>query len=243
MQVIGLIGGTGWPATRDYYELINRLVQERLGDLRSADLRLWSFDFQSLLDQADLPGALDERFASAAMALKNSGAQLLALASNTGHLYLAGVHQANLPVVHIAKACADTLSDHSVKKVGVLATRRACAGGVFTEHFQSAGITACYLDAASAQRLDEAIFGELEHGKSGPLTRQALMQAAGFFSQQGIAELLLGCTELRLNTVPPELRTSSASAQPALRFWDSTDIHCKATVDAALLSTTHGPTS
>ena len=119
MRVIGLIGGTGWPATRDYYELINRITQERLGGLHGADLRLWSFDFQKLMDVVEQPGAIDAYFSKAAAALEQSGAQVLALASNTGHLYLAGIEQARLPLVHIGHACAQTLASHQIKQVGI----------------------------------------------------------------------------------------------------------------------------
>jgi aspartate racemase len=239
MQVVGLIGGTGWPATRDYYELINRLTQERLGRLHSAELRLWSFDFQSLMDVADQPNALERHFAGAAIALKNAGAQLLAVASNTGHLYLSGVHQVDLPIVHIAQACANTLAAHQVRRVGILATRRACAGNVFSSHFQLEGITIDYLNEAVAELLDQAIFSELEQGKPGPMTRQALLQAVKYLSQQGITHILLGCTELRPSLLPPHLLENGSDSQLHLRFWDSTDIHCKAIVDAALSMTTH----
>lgn len=234
MQVIGLIGGTGWPATRDYYDTINRLVQQRRGRLHGADLRLWSFDFQALLDVADQPGALDRHFANAALGLKNSGAQLLAVASNTGHLYLRGVLSAQLPVVHIAEACAIELANSQVKRVGILATQRACAGGVFNASFHSAHIAPCYLDEPLAALLDEAIFSELETGTAGPKTRQALLGAAAFFTRQGITDILLGCTELRPGVLPPEWVENSAGGQPPVRFWDSTAIHCAAVVDAAL---------
>lgn len=236
MLVIGLIGGTGWPATRDYYALINSMTQERLGGLHGADLRVWSFDFQKLMDVVEQPGAIETCFSKAALALKDSGAQLLALASNTGHLYLSGVEHACLPIVHIGNACAHALAAHKVKCVGILATRRACAGGVFNAHFQLAGVTACYLDPTLAQLLDEAIFSELEHGKPGGLTRQALLQASEAFVQQGVEDILLGCTELRPALLPPELLGRRVDGQPELRFWDSTDIHCKAIVDTALFS-------
>ena len=238
MLTIGLIGGTGWPATRDYYELLNRLAQERLGGLHGAELRVWSFDFQKLLDVADQSGAIDAYFCQAALALKNSGAQLLALASNTGHLYLSTIDEAGLPLIHIGQACADLLAASKVKRVGILATRRACAGGVFDAHFVSAGVTPSYLDPALAALLDQAIFNELELGKPGPMTHQVLALAAKSFSQQGIDDILLGCTELRPALLPPEILQRSSATQPPLRFWDSTEIHCKAIIDKALLAST-----
>ena len=234
MQRVGLIGGTGWPATRDYYEQINRLVHKRLGGLHSANLLIWSFDFQEVLDKVNVPGAMDQQFLSAGIALQAAGAQVLALASNTGHLFVKAWQPADLPLVHIAEVCARSLAQAGVTRVGILATQLACQGGVFTSHFAAAGIALVYLNAKLAQSLDDAIFGELETGAPGLLTHDALIQAAKYFTDQGVHEVLLGCTELRLSLMPEEIRVATQSGQSAIRFWDSTDIHCAAIVDAAL---------
>ncbi len=234
VQRIGLVGGTGWPATRDYYELINRMMQARLGRLHGANLLIWSFDFQEVLDSADVPGAVDQKFLHAGRALQHAGAEILALASNTGHLFLKAWQQADLPLVHISEACAKALAQKNVKRVGILATQRACQGGVFDAHFEAVGISLVYPDAQLAKLLDDAIFGELEIGKPGVRTGQALLQAAEQFTKQGVSDVLLGCTELRLALMPQELLNS----HPALRFWDSTEIHCAAIVDAAFAYTT-----
>ena len=90
-----------------------------------------------------------------------------------------------------------------------------------------------YLDAPLAQLIDQAIFGELEIGQPSVQTRQALLQAAEQFNKQGVNDVLLGCTELRSALVPKEV----TSSHPLLRFWDSTEIHCAAIVDAALANT------
>ena len=36
MKTIGLIGGMSWESTVTYYQIVNRLVQERLGGFHSA---------------------------------------------------------------------------------------------------------------------------------------------------------------------------------------------------------------
>lgn len=242
-RLIGLVGGTGWPATRDYYEQINRITQSRRGGLHGAQMLVWSFDFQTVLDEADQSGLLDRRFASAGLTLRNAGAQVLAISSNTGHLFLDEWHKAGLPLVHIAEACAQTLAQHRVQRVGILATRRAWQGGVFEADLQSSAIAAHYPNAMLAQLLDEAIFSELEKDQPGPLTRQALRQAVEQFDGQGISDILLGCTELRRKLVPTQLFEHRSSERPALRFWDSTDIHCEAIVNAALTHNQHDANS
>ena len=46
MKTIGLIGGMSWESTVTYYQLLNRMARERLGDLHSAKLVLWSLTLQ-----------------------------------------------------------------------------------------------------------------------------------------------------------------------------------------------------
>ena len=45
MKLLGLIGGMSAESTAIYYQLLNRLVRERLGGLHSCRLILWSVDF------------------------------------------------------------------------------------------------------------------------------------------------------------------------------------------------------
>jgi aspartate racemase len=43
--VIGLIGGMSWESSAEYYRIINREVQKRLGGVHSARSLMWSVDF------------------------------------------------------------------------------------------------------------------------------------------------------------------------------------------------------
>lgn len=232
MKTVGLIGGTGWPATRDYYSLLNQLTQARLGRLHGLALRVWSFDFQALLDSGEAaPDAMHAAFGEAALGLQRAGAQVLALASNTGHLFLRDVLsplQQGPSLVHIAVACAQAMARAGVQRAGVLATRRALDGGVFDDAFGRAGIALLPPAADVAAAVDNAIFSELEHGRAGPKTTAALTAACHAWSGQGVTQVLLGCTEIR-----PALFAGTPAAD-GLILWDSTLLHCAAIVDAAL---------
>ncbi len=48
MKTIGLLGGTSWESSLEYYRLINEEVKRRLGGLHSAQCLLWSFDFAQI---------------------------------------------------------------------------------------------------------------------------------------------------------------------------------------------------
>jgi aspartate racemase len=46
MKTLGLIGGTSWVSTVDYYRIINQKINERLGGLNAARLILYSMNYE-----------------------------------------------------------------------------------------------------------------------------------------------------------------------------------------------------
>ena len=48
MKTIGLIGGTGWPSTVEYYRIINEETNKRLGGLNAARCILFSFNYEDI---------------------------------------------------------------------------------------------------------------------------------------------------------------------------------------------------
>ena len=74
MKTIGLIGGTSWLSTIDYYRIINQEVNRQLGGLHSAKLLLYSVDldeFKTLADAGDWP-KITEWFAGIAQQLQTA---------------------------------------------------------------------------------------------------------------------------------------------------------------------------
>ena len=47
-RTIGLIGGMSWQSTALYYQLINQRVAEKRGELHSASILLYSYDFEPI---------------------------------------------------------------------------------------------------------------------------------------------------------------------------------------------------
>ena len=45
MKTIGLIGGTGWLSTLDYYRLINQEINKRMGGHTTARCVIYSFNY------------------------------------------------------------------------------------------------------------------------------------------------------------------------------------------------------
>jgi aspartate racemase len=221
LPMVGLLGGTGWPSTRAYYELINRQISLRCGGLRSAPLLLWSFDFQALLEDVDR-GRGAQVFAEAADKLLHAGARYLAICSATGHLFTSEMDARRIPYLHLACACAEHLRIAGITRVGVMATRRCAEAGVIDSALVGQGIEPVYPSEMTARLIDRAIFEELQYDKAGELTREAFDRVVAEFTRAGVSEALLACTELRSSLAP---RLGS------MRWWDSTELHSGALVE------------
>jgi aspartate racemase len=224
---IGLIGGTSWVSTLDYYRLLNEGVQQRLGGHHSADLVIRSLNFQRLLEQLQNPAAIETILAEAARDLHRAGAELLGIASNTGHRFLRRVREeALLPLVHIGDVVADALKRDSVTRIGVLGTSMTLSDRVLLTKF-SADYTIDLVIPDEAQRaqLDALIFGELTHYGLTDAGKQRLDELQRVCVTQQADALLLACTELTF---------AFARLSPQLPVYDSTQLHCEALITRAL---------
>ena len=110
MKTIGLIGGMSWESTVTYYQIVNRLVQERLGGFHSAKCILHSVDFHEI-EACQRAGDWErsgELLAEAARGLERAGADCVLICTNTMHKVADAVQAAtSLPLLHIAELTAD----------------------------------------------------------------------------------------------------------------------------------------
>ena len=87
MKTIGLLGGMSWESTVSYYQIINRIVKQRLGGLHSAKCLLYSVDFAEI-EVCQAKGRWDDAAAilvEAARNLERGGADFLLICTNTMH--------------------------------------------------------------------------------------------------------------------------------------------------------------
>ena len=115
-----------WESTVTYYQIINRLVQERLGGFHSAKCILHSVDFHEI-EACQRAGDWErsgELLAEAAHGLERAGADCVLICTNTMHKVADAVQAAtSLPLLHIAELTADELEAAGVSTVGLLGTR------------------------------------------------------------------------------------------------------------------------
>ena len=144
MKTIGLIGGMSWESTVTYYQIVNRLVQERLGGFHSAKCILHSVDFHEI-EACQRAGDWErsgELLAEAARGLERAGADCVLICTNTMHKVADAVQAAtSLPLLHIAELTADELEAAGVSTVGLLGTRYTMEQDFYTRKLVERGIT------------------------------------------------------------------------------------------------------
>jgi aspartate racemase len=110
MKTIGMIGGIGWSSSAVYYQLLNEMVNQRMGGDFSATILLYSIDFETFSEQERLAmegdwDVLRGTMVDAARRLKNGGADFIIICSNTMHSTAEDItRETGLAVVHIVDA-------------------------------------------------------------------------------------------------------------------------------------------
>jgi aspartate racemase len=228
MRTLGLIGGTGWVSTVEYYRIINQRVNERLGGLSSAKILLYSVNQQEFRP-ATQPAKLTE-FAEfltgIAKRLEAAGAECLLLCANTPHM-AADIVQTNIriPLIHIAEVTAKDIVEHNIRKVGLLGTKMTMEQSFYRDRLQKFGVATLTPDEPQREYIHRTIMTELEKAILKDETRMKYLDIIDGLAQKGAEGIVLGCTE-----IPLLIKQSDCK----IPVFDTTEIHATAAVEFAL---------
>jgi aspartate racemase len=225
MRRLGLIGGSSWVSTIEYYRYINLFVNERLGGMEFAKLTIDSINFGDLIrcnETEDWP-AVDRMLIGCATRLKAAEAQGLVICANTLHLNAQAIHDAvGLPIIHIADATAQAIKARGLNSVAVLGTRWTMEKDVYCSSLKASGIEMLIPDEEDRTYIHRSIFEELGKNVFKPETRAEYQRIIGEMASRGAQGAVLGCTE-----IPLLLSEKDAS----IPLFDTTKIHAAAAVD------------
>ena len=228
MKRIGILGGMSAASSQLYYQTLCALTQTQLGGLHSPNLLLRSLDFAPIADRmnkGDWSGIADILNAEARH-LKDAGAELIVLATNTMHKLademMVGV---DLPLVHIAEATADAILSGPCRRPAFIATRFTMEERFYLDIMQARGIQAVIPDAGQRQVINRIIFEELCRNDVRPQSEAAYLEIVETLKGVGADSVILGCTEVCL------LLNAENTGLPV---FDTTRIHCEAALKAAL---------
>jgi len=229
MQTIGLIGGMSWESSAEYYRLLNRDAQRRLGGHHSAQLVLASVDFEPIrhAQHAGDWAAATAPLVEAARRLERAGADFALLCTNTMHKVFDELQAATpLPFLHLADATGERLRAAGIHRVGLLGT-----GFTMEQDFYKGRLSRRFgLDVRVPGAPDRAevhriIYEELCLGTIREDSRQAYAEAIARLRDDGAEAVILGCTEIGLLVRPQD---------SVLPVFDTARIHCEVAMDRAL---------
>jgi len=229
MKTIGLIGGMSWESTVPYYRIINETVKERLGGLHSAKLVLYSFDFHEI-EVLQHSGDWEEagrRLAQAATSLQAAGADVLVICTNTMHKVADAIERAvSIPLLHIADATAQEVTQAGLQKIGLLGTRftmeqEFSRGRLRDRHHLDVLIP----DDADRGMVHRIIFEELVLGLVRDESRAEYRRIIQGLADQGAQGVILGCTEISMLVGPSD---------SPIPLFDTTSIHARQAAEYAL---------
>lgn len=228
MKTIGLIGGTSWQSTIDYYRIINEEVESRLKNNHSAKLLLYSIDFAEMEvfiknnTFHEIPGFL----IPIAQTLEKAGADCLLLCANTPHLFAPEVQNSiSIPLIHIVDTIIPQIKPYRITKLGLLGTKPTMQMSFYKEKYEVEHMQIIVPDEIDMERIQEIIFKELFKGVINPLSKIYFQDVMEKLILKGAEGIILGCTELPLIIEQEDV---------SVPIFNTTKIHAVAAVDFAL---------
>ncbi len=228
MKTIGLVGGTGWISTAEYYRIINEETNRRLGGMEFARCVLYSVNFgdiQRFEEKHETEGIFSIMLTSAKR-LETVGVDCILLCANTMHMHADRVEkEISVPLIHIAKATAAEIRKKSIKTVGLLGTRPTMELDFYTKKLAEEEITALVPDKDERIFIHRTIDTELLRGIFLPESKKRFLEIIRKLRSQGAEGVVLGCTEIPLLIKQEDVD---------FPLFNTTVIHSLAAVDFAL---------
>lgn len=159
MKTIGLLGGTAWPSTIDYYRYLNQLAQREFGDRHLARLLLKNINYAPLLQcyGRDWPHAL-RLFEPELTELFALRPDCVVVCCNTLHRAideLADRWPAEIPIIHIVDETAREASARRYERVLLLGTRFTMENGYYADRLTAAGLNIQSPEAGDRERIQQ----------------------------------------------------------------------------------------
>jgi len=229
MNTLGLIGGTSWHSTIEYYRFINEKTNSHFGNNTNPPLIVYTLNqakVHKYQNENNWDGIAD-MIVFAGKNLENAGAQKLMLCANTPHkVYDKVIKELSIPIIHIAEATAIEIKKMGIDKVCFLGTKYTMTENFITSKIENYGIEVMVpSDEEQINELHRIIIEELTYGKILPKSKVYVENTIQSFIDKGAKGVILGCTEFPLMFRSEELN---------IPIFNTTDIHANSGVNYIL---------
>jgi len=226
MKTIGLLGGTAWVSTIDYYRQINKMVNERLGKNHSAKIILKSIDYEEIKkynyqDWEKIGDVLMDELID----LDSCNIDCILICNNTLHKSL-GQIESNLylenPIFNIIECAGEYAKEQKIDEVLLLGTKFTMEDGFYQDKLKKYDIKVKIPDDDDRNEIQRIIQEELSKEKILDISKEKIKNIV---EKNKCKAVIVGCTEL------PMIVRQDGFDIPIL---NTLELHCKKAVDFAL---------
>lgn len=202
MKVLGLIGGTSWHSTIEYYKYINESVNDFYGNNTNPPLMVFTMN-QAKVHQHQLENnwsGIADMLIEGGKRLQNAGAEKLMFCANTPHkVYDQVEKQLSIPILHIADVTAMSIKKKGIGSVCFLGTKYTMTEDFITKRIADRGVEVLVPKQPEViNELHRIIIEELTYGEIVPESKKYVLDVIQAFIDQGVKAVVLGCTEFPL---------------------------------------------
>ena len=228
MKTIGLLGGTSWVSTIDYYRYLNEGINARLGGIQFAKCIIHSFNFADIQKNNDTNDwdATLSLFVEAATNLEKSGAAAILICANTLHKIAEPLQERiGIPIIHIGVVTAEVIAKKGLKKVALLGTKFTMELDFIKGKLKDRGIETILPDDEEREYINTNISSELAKNIFTNENKQNYLTIINKLIKAGAEGIVLGCTEIPMFIKQEDI---------TVPIFDTAAIHAAAAVDFAL---------
>jgi len=210
MKTLGLIGGTSWHSTIEYYKYINQYVNDYFGNNTNPPLVVFNLN-QFLVHKYQRESnweRIAELLIEGARSLERAGADMVMFCANTPHkVYNIVEREISKPILHIADATADAIKLQHLKKVCFLGTKYSMNETFVTKRIEDNGVKVMTPNQEDTiEELHRIIQEELTYGQVVSESKGYVIDTIKNLTDLGCEGVILGCTEFPLMIKEDELK-------------------------------------
>jgi len=198
MKTLGMIGGTSWYSTVEYYSQINQKVADQIGRQGNPPLIIHSLNIELMRERNW--EKINAKYLETARKLEAAGAEGIIICANTPHKVYDHVQpELSIPILHIANATGTEAKKLGLQTVGLLGNKPTMTGHFIADRLRSTFQIETIIP--EGQHIDQShhyVSKELTQGIFSDDARHFFEQQIDQLEKKGAEGIILGCTELPL---------------------------------------------
>ncbi len=213
MKTLGLIGGTSWHSTVEYYREINEKVSEKIGSAANPELILHSINIE-IMRSRDWD-RINAKYLEVSQKLEEAGAEAILICANTPHMTFDYVQpKIGIEILHIADAIGREAQNLGLKNLALFGNKPTITGRFISDVLaERYNINTLLPDAEAIEKSNYFVSKELTQGVFSNEAVEFYQEQIRILKEAGADGAILGCTELPilLKDLPTELPTLSTT--------------------------------